>query len=190
LIGLAVVTAGMGCFSTMGMDSTLIWIAFSATVTGTGLGICLPIVMLNTQIAVEKRLLGVATSAFKMFRQFGGTIGIAVMSIAMNTGFNSRLAALQGSSSSMLQLSGAPETAAILAEIATPQILMDPLKLAATLQSLPLSLRQPFETMLMELRTAFGSALHGVFLLEVAFAAVALACGFLIAEIPLKSTND
>jgi len=190
LTGLSVIVIGMSCFWIMELKTPLPWIAFSAIVTGAGLGICLPIVMLSTQISVEKRLLGVATSSFKMFRQFGGTIGIAVMSIVMNSGFTSRFAVLQANSLSIPQLLDAPETAPLLAQIVSPQILMDPPKLVSILQSLPAYLQQPFETMLIELRVVFGAALKGVFLLEVVFALTALAFGFLIREIPLSSTND
>jgi MFS family permease len=190
LTGLAVIVVGMSGFWVMGMGTSLFWIGSAATVTGVGLGICLPIVMLNTQIAVEKRLLGVATSAFKMFRQFGGTIGIAAMSIVMNAGFSSRLTVLQSQSPSILQLREAAETGSLVAQIANPQILMDPPKLAQFFQSLPPALQAPFETMLLELRTAFSSSLKGVFLAEVLFALAALALGFFIREIPLKATND
>ena len=115
LTGLAIIVTGMIGFWIMGTEASLFWIGSAATVTGVGLGICLPIVMLSTQIAVEKRLLGVATSSFKMFRQFGGTIGIAAMSILMNSGFGSWLAVLQSQSSSILQLRQATETSALVA---------------------------------------------------------------------------
>ena len=51
---------------------------------GFGLGLSLPVVTITLENAVSHNFLGVATSSVQLFRQLGGTIGVAVMGTVIN----------------------------------------------------------------------------------------------------------
>ena len=58
---------------------TSIWVAAGfAVVLGLGLGMVMQVLVLAVQNAVDRSVMGVATSGSTMFRQIGGSIGVAL----------------------------------------------------------------------------------------------------------------
>jgi EmrB/QacA subfamily drug resistance transporter len=76
--GTAVMTAGMVLLSRLDIHSTGPYAALSMLVLGLGLGMVMQVLVLAVQNAVDYRHMGVATSGSLLFRQVGGSIGIAL----------------------------------------------------------------------------------------------------------------
>jgi MFS family permease len=73
--------------TTLDVDSTQRTVALYLMVTGFGLGPLMPSATLAVQSTVEKRLLGVATSATQFIRSLGSTVGTAVIGSLVTSGY-------------------------------------------------------------------------------------------------------
>jgi EmrB/QacA subfamily drug resistance transporter len=76
--GTAVMTAGMVLLAGLGIHSSGLYTSLSMLVLGLGLGAVMQVLVLAVQNAVDYRFMGVATSGSLLFRQIGGSIGIAI----------------------------------------------------------------------------------------------------------------
>ena len=129
-----------------------------AAVLGLGLGMVMQVLVLAVQNSVDPRNMGVATSGSTLFRQIGGSIGVAVFGAI----FTNRLAAELASrlpSGAHARRSDRPGG--------------DPRAAAAV--------RAAFEQ-------AFAAALHPVFLTAAGIALIAFALTWLIPDMPLRDT--
>ena len=87
IIGTAVMVVAMVLLSRLDV-ATPMWVAaVDSLVLGLGLGMTMQVLVLATQNAVDPRMMGVATSGSTLFRQIGGSIGVA----AFGTIFANRL---------------------------------------------------------------------------------------------------
>jgi EmrB/QacA subfamily drug resistance transporter len=89
IVGTAVMTIGMVLLSRLDLASTTAYTSLSMLVLGFGLGMVMQVLVLAVQNAVDFRNMGVATSGSILFRQIGGSIGIAIFGAI----FTNRLAA-------------------------------------------------------------------------------------------------
>ena len=87
IAGSIVMTFGVYLLTTPDVDSTQRNVALSLMVTGFGLGPLMPSATLAVQSTVEKRLLGVATSATQFIRSLGSTVGTAVIGSLVTSGY-------------------------------------------------------------------------------------------------------
>lgn len=78
VLGLVLVAIGLGLFSLLDVDTSLVLAGFYMVVLGAGLGMVMQVLVLAVQNAVEHRDLGTATSAATFFRSMGGALGVAV----------------------------------------------------------------------------------------------------------------
>jgi EmrB/QacA subfamily drug resistance transporter len=78
IAGTAVMTVGMVLLARLDLQSTTAYTSLSMLVLGFGLGMVMQVLVLAVQNAVDYRNMGVATSGSLLFRQVGGSIGIAV----------------------------------------------------------------------------------------------------------------
>jgi EmrB/QacA subfamily drug resistance transporter len=167
-----------------------IWVAVIAMIVfGFGLGLGMPIFTLTVQNAVRPDQLGVATASSQLFRNLGGTIGIAVMGTIMSTSLKNHLmsSAQSGSSVDMSKLD--PALAQQLSVFQNPQILLNQPALAELQQKLP-DQAKPIVTQLIEmLRNALSGSLTTVFLSGAALLVVALLLVLMLKEIPLRTSN-
>jgi hypothetical protein len=116
------------------------------------------VMVIATQNAVERRVLGIATGVLNFSRTIGATVGVAALGAVLTH----RLHAL---------LAGSPLAAR------DARVLVEP----AALSSLP-------PDAVVQLRSALASALHGVFLLGVPVAVALLVVTLLLRELPLRTT--
>lgn len=93
VVGTLVAAVGMFAMSTMDLDTPLWQLCLYVAVLGAGLGLFMQIIVLAVQNSVSPREIGVATSSNNLFREFGVTIGVAVL----GTIFTSRLTERLGS---------------------------------------------------------------------------------------------
>jgi hypothetical protein len=84
-------TFGVYLLTTLDTGSTTGTVALFLTVTG--LGLVLPTATLAVQSTVDRRLLGVATSATQFIRSIGSTVGTAVVGSLVTSGYSRDLRA-------------------------------------------------------------------------------------------------
>lgn len=128
-------------------------------VLGLGLGMVMQVLVLAVQNAVDYRLLGVATSGSALFRQIGGSIGVAMFGAI----FANRLAT---------ELAHRLPAGAHIPAVANP----------AVIAHLPPAVHEPYVQ-------AFVSALQPIFLAAAVISAFAFALTWLLREIPLRTTR-
>ncbi len=77
IIGSALVAIAMGLLSQLGIDTPMWQVTVEMIVLGIGLGLIMQILILAAQNAVDPSEVGVATAGATLFRQVGGSIGLA-----------------------------------------------------------------------------------------------------------------
>jgi EmrB/QacA subfamily drug resistance transporter len=92
IVGTAVMSAGMILLSRLDVHSSLTTAALDMLVVGFGLGMVMQVLVLAVQNAVEHRHMGVGTSGSLMFRQIGGSIGLAMFGAIFANRLHSTLA--------------------------------------------------------------------------------------------------
>jgi EmrB/QacA subfamily drug resistance transporter len=158
IAGTALMAVGLFLLSRLHVD-TPTWRALGgAAVLGLGLGMVMQVLVLAVQNSVDPRNMGVATSGSTLFRQIGGSIGVAVFGTIFNNRLDVELASRLPSNARL------PET-------------NDP----AAIRALPPPVRAAFEQ-------AFAVALHPVFLTAAGIALIAFALTWLIPDMPLRDT--
>jgi len=75
------------------VDSGTGSVALYLVVTGLGLGLIMPTATLAVQSTVDKKILGVATSATQFIRSLGSTVGTAVIGSLVTSGYANELSA-------------------------------------------------------------------------------------------------
>ncbi|WP_169084923.1 MDR family MFS transporter [Paenibacillus sp. PL91] len=187
LAGMPFMVVGMLMMAFM----TNVGVAVAAMIVfGIGLGISMPVFTLTVQNAVAPSELGVATATATLFRNLGGTIGIAVMGTVMNSTLTSKLAeavkAGEGPDLSKVD----PATAEKLTSFLNPQMLLDQPKLKELHATLPEQIQPLFTHIIEMVRSVLSDSLTVVFLFGMALLIVAFVLVFFLKEIPLRSSND
>ncbi|MBS4201321.1 MFS transporter [Bacillus sp. FJAT-49732] len=185
IIGMPIMIAGMVIMAYMNS----VWMAVVAMIVfGIGLGTGMPVFSITVQNAVSPAQLGVATASSQLFRNMGGTIGIAVMGTIMQSSLVKNMKSLTASAGADLTKID-PKTAEQLAAFNSPQLLLDHPKLEQMKQTLPPDI-QPVVTQLVDtLREALSSSLTTVFLAGAAVTLVAFILTLFLREIPLRTSN-
>lgn len=184
IIGIIIMVIGMMIMHYMNTISVTV---LSMIVFGFGLGLGMPVFSLTVQNAVSPKDLGVATASSQLFRNLGGTIGIAVMGTIMSTGMTNKLQEILASGRGVDLSKLDPKVAEKLAAFHNPQMLLDQPKLAQIQAALPPELQTVFGRMIDSLREALSYSLANVFLAGAALLVVALVLTFFLKEIPLRT---
>lgn len=187
LIGVPIMVLGMGIMVVM---NSVAMAVLSMIVFGLGLGLGMPVFSLATQNAVSHTELGAVTATSQLFRNLGGTIGIAVMGTVMSNTLKDNLTdALQSPSlAGLAKLS--PEVSQKMLSFANPRTLMDKPALEATQASLPADAQPVFVQMIDSIRGALGDTLSTVFLTGAIVTTVAFLLVFFLKELPLRTSNQ
>jgi EmrB/QacA subfamily drug resistance transporter len=156
--GTAIMVVGLALLSRLHFDTSTLVGGLYMLVLGLGLGLVLQVLVLAAQNAVDYKYLGVATSGSTLFRQVGGSFGVAIFGAI----FANQLA-------SKLRASVPP--GAHVPVSANP----------AALKRLPPALHRAYAT-------AITEALHPVFLTAAAIAVFGFLISWLLREVPLKAT--
>jgi EmrB/QacA subfamily drug resistance transporter len=190
LLGLFIMGGGLASLSMMDTDTTNTTAVINMIIVGSGLGLSFPVFTLTVQNAVQHQFLGVATASSQLFRQIGGTVGVAIMGTVMNNSMTSKMNEEMSSLTNNSNLESIPpEAADQLRALQNPQSLMDGEKLKEVQASLPPEVQEIFGKMMELVRESLSYSLTNVFLIG----AVVMSAGFLITfflrEIPLRMTN-
>ncbi|MEC0205988.1 MDR family MFS transporter [Paenibacillus lautus] len=187
LLGVPIMMVGMGIM--VFMDN--IWLTVVSTIIfGIGLGLGMPVFSLATQNAVPHNELGVATASSQLFRNLGGTIGIAVMGTVMSNNLTKNLKEALQSANAPDFSSVDPQLAQQMLSFANPQTLMNKPLIEQTQASLPAEVQPLFVQMIDSIRDALGNTLSMVFLTGTLVLVVALLLVFFLKEIPLRTSNQ
>ncbi|MFC0189204.1 MDR family MFS transporter [Fictibacillus aquaticus] len=188
LFGLLVMITGMISMFFMDTGTTNTTAVLNMILVGAGLGISFPIFTLTVQNAVAHRLLGTATSSVQLFRQLGGTIGVAIMGSIMNARMKDYFA--EESAKLSVNTETAPLMQKLAGTLSDPQVLLNHEALKAIQGKIPPSMMEMFNSMLHLLRESLSYALSGVFLTGACVIGFAwILTLFFLDEIPLRKTN-
>lgn len=188
LIGVPTMIAGMAIMIFMNSVPMAI---LSMIVFGLGLGIGMPVFSIATQNAVSHKELGVVTASTQLFRNLGGTIGIAVMGTVMSNNLKTNLENTMQNSPVVKDLATLdPQVTEKIVGFANPQALMNKPLLEQTEASLPADVQPIFVKMIEGIRDALGDTLSTVFLTGTIVLVVAFLLVFFLKEIPLRTTNQ
>jgi EmrB/QacA subfamily drug resistance transporter len=93
IVGTAITTIGLLLLSRLEVDTSTVLSGLYMLVLGLGLGMVMQVLVLVAQNSVDYRNLGVATSGSTLFRQIGGSIGVAMFGAIFANQLTSNLAA-------------------------------------------------------------------------------------------------
>jgi EmrB/QacA subfamily drug resistance transporter len=187
ILGMAIVSVGMYLLSLMDMNTSNVIAAINMIVIGAGLGLSMPVFMLAVQNAVSPAYLGVTSSAVQLFRQIGGTVGVAVMGTLMSNKIQDEMTA--NLPSAVKQFLATPGVAENAKNLMNPQLLVDPNKIAEIKAHLPAQVAPLFDQLMSTLRTALSSGLDEVFKVGFFIAIAGLVLSVFLKEIPLRTSN-
>jgi hypothetical protein len=150
----------MGLLTLLDVHTTTVATSLYMLVIGFGLGMVMQVLVLAVQNAVDPRFMGVATSGSIMFRQIGGSVGIAAFGAIFANRLRTELAStlppgVHGPSS------------------ATPKAVK---ALSPHVHALYVH--------------AFSNALHPVFLVGAVISGLAFVLTWFLREVPLRRTTE
>ncbi|MGM0845376.1 MAG: DHA2 family efflux MFS transporter permease subunit [Bacillota bacterium] len=190
LLGLFVMGSGLASLSMMGTETTNTTAVINMIIVGLGLGLSFPVFTLTVQNAVQHQYLGVATAATQLFRQIGGTVGVAVMGTVMNNSMSSKMNQELSNLQENSNLEALPpEALAKMQSLQNPQSLMDGEKLQEIEASLPNETKSVFTEMMDIVRESLSHSLTNVFLIGAFVLFAGFLLTFFLKEIPLRMTN-
>jgi EmrB/QacA subfamily drug resistance transporter len=160
IVGTALAAVGLALLSRLEVDTSTLVAALYLVVLGLGLGMVLQVLVLVAQNSVPYELLGVATSGSTLFRQVGGSIGVAMFGAI----FANRLA---------VDVAAAFPPGAGIPTESNP----------TAIRNLPPVVHDLYVG-------AVATALHPVFLTAAAIATVAFLLTWLLPEVPLRATSQ
>ena len=184
--GLAVTAVGMYLLSTMDAHTPTGVLMAYILVTGLGLGIGMPVFTLTVQNAVDHGYLGVATASGQLFRQLGGTIGVALMGTVMAHSMHTMLEANIKKVVDPQVMASLPKE--VMSHLEDPQLLLNPQQLVHLTAHLPQETKTVIAKVIEVMREALNSGLANVFVSGALAMAVAIVFVFFLKEIPLRTT--
>jgi EmrB/QacA subfamily drug resistance transporter len=176
LAGTAITIAGLLMLSRLGSAPSINLAVGEMAFLGVGLGLTMQTYIVAAQNAIERRLIGVGTSALTLLRSLGATIGVTVYGIVLNGQLRTQLPAHLG-------------------QPAVDQLLANPF-IGHNVENIPsLLLQSPFlrsspPFIVDGIKAAFSDALSVVFVMGAAIAAVAFVVTLFLKSRPLKSKEE
>jgi EmrB/QacA subfamily drug resistance transporter len=158
IAGTAIMAIGLGLLSRLQVGTSTLTAGLYMLVLGLGLGLVIQVLVLAAQNAVDYKYLGVASSGSTLFRQIGGSIGVAIFGAIFANQLTSNLA---GKLPPGAHVPASPNPAA--------------------LKRLPPAAHAVYVT-------AITDALHPVFLAAAGAAVLAFLLSWLLREVPLRAT--
>jgi EmrB/QacA subfamily drug resistance transporter len=159
IVGTAVMTVALGLLATLAVETPVWRVSLYMVVLGLGLGMVMQVLVLAVQNAVAYEQLGVATSGSTLFRQIGGSLGVALFGAIFANQLQSELA------------NRLPPGIEVPSEV-SPGIV----------ERLPAGVHELY-------LQAFSAALTPVFVVAAICGAVAFALTWLLREVPLRKTT-
>jgi len=159
IVGTAVMAVAMFLLSRLEAGTSTWFAALYALVLGLGLGMVMQVLVLAVQNSVDRSVMGVATSGSTLFRQIGGSIGVALF----GTIFANRV---------RVELAARLPAGTHVPKAINPE----------GIQQLPAAAKAAFAD-------GFSAALHPVFLTAAAVSLLAFLLTWLLRDVPLKTRS-
>ena len=99
IIGVSLLIIGMLCMSTLTPDTSTLLVSAYLALIGLGMGGIMPVTTTAMQNAAPPAMMGVATSAGVLFRQVGGSLGVALFGMLFATNLAALLPDMPGGTS-------------------------------------------------------------------------------------------
>ncbi|WP_077213201.1 MDR family MFS transporter [Bacillus dakarensis] len=186
IIGILIMATGMYSLSLMDVSTSTARAVINIIFVGSGLGFCLPVIMISVQNAVSQSLLGVATSTVQLFRQLGGTIGVAVMGTIMNARLGTEVEQMTARNG----LDKIIDENKVLAQLQDPQILIDHQQVEDIKANIPKDLQEVTGSLIEQVRESLGHSLTFVFMITSMILLMGFVLTFFLKEKPLRLTNS
>jgi EmrB/QacA subfamily drug resistance transporter len=164
LAGLVILVISFGILSTFGQTTPRWELLADMAAMGAGMGLVTFGLLIIMQNAVERGLLGIATSLNQFARSIGQTVGVAIMGTVMTLSLAAHVSDIQ-------RESGLPQEE-VSAVAHNSGALIDPIAREQMKSEQP--------ALLSAMKAALGDALRNVFLVGTGFAALALLSGLWI----------
>ncbi|HEV8726074.1 MAG TPA: MDR family MFS transporter [Candidatus Binatia bacterium] len=114
--GMILLAVGYSLFVAFKSDLSVVWVAVSGTLIGTGMGMANLTTLVAVQNSVSHQRIGVATSTLMLFRTFGGAFAVSLMGTVL----------LHQMQRGLDQLSRGSLSAALFDKLTHPQNLLEP----------------------------------------------------------------
>jgi EmrB/QacA subfamily drug resistance transporter len=162
IIGASFLTLGLGCLSTIGVQTPIPLLWTYMAFVGLGIGMVMPNLVLIAQNTADVEQLGVASAGVAFFRTLGGTIGVTILGAALS----SRAAQVVAEKSEPLRAQGIDPSAISTQRLPDLNSLTEPLRAAVA--------------------EAYSQGVAEVFLLSTPLALVTLVAIVFLPNLPLK----
>jgi MFS family permease len=159
IVGTALMAVSMLLLARLSFGSAIYTAALDMVILGLGLGMVMQVLVLAVQNAVDFRVMGVATSGSILFRQVGGSIGLAIFGAIFSNSLHSKLAHFLPPGSHV------PKTVS-----------------PAVVRGLPPRLHDAYAR-------AIAASLHPVFVTAAVLSVLAFLLTWLLQEVPLRTTS-
>jgi MFS family permease len=91
LVGFLILTVGFTLLAMFQRETPVIWLYLDLILIGAGLGLTMLTLLIAVQQAVDRTLLGTATSLNQFSRAIGGASGVAIMGAVLTAGLTNQL---------------------------------------------------------------------------------------------------
>jgi EmrB/QacA subfamily drug resistance transporter len=187
IIGGVVLAIGMYLLSLMDVETNNLTAGINMVIVGAGLGLTMPVFLLAVQNSTPQALLGVTSASVQLFRQVGGTIGVAIMGTLLNHQIKDQMEATM--TEPVRKFLSAPGVAENADKLMNPQLLIAHDQLAAFRAQMPAQVQPVFDQLLELLKGALTVGLSHVFWVGFCLAIAGLAITFFLKEVPLRTSN-
>ncbi len=164
LIGAAGATLALVLLSMIGAAAAGPVLVGVLALFGFGLGMCLPVILVAVQNAVETRDIGAGTASVAFFRSLGGAFGVALLGAVLMAAINAGLTGLPGGAAAGIDadlLRNGPEAIAALPAASSDAV-----------------------------RAVLAGAFETVFLAAAALGVLAFAAALFLKELPLRTAQE
>jgi EmrB/QacA subfamily drug resistance transporter len=159
IVGTALMAVAMFLLAQLSFSSAVYTAAVDMVILGLGLGMVMQVLVLAVQNAVPFRVMGVATSGSILFRQVGGSIGLAIFGAIFANSLQSELANFLPPGAQV------PKTVS-----------------PAVVQKLPPELHDAYAR-------AIAASLHPVFVTAAVLSVIAFVLTWFLREVPLRTSS-
>ncbi len=196
LIGMVFAATGMYLFSRIDINTTNNMLVMNMAVLGVGLGLTVPIFQLTAINAFSVKRVGEVTAGSQLFKNLGGTVGLALLGGFINTQLASKMTNLANDPFVTIIKKMNPAHAFQM-DSKMVQTVLNPqaqVKMKTMIASAPKSMQatisQSFDHFLQSVKIAFSSSLDSLFLVSTFILIIGFIVVLFLPEVPLRKTNE
>lgn len=181
IAGLALTLAGTILMTFMNSTTTTGYVVTSVGILGLGAGLCFTGGVIAIQNTFPQSQVGTVTASLQFFRSLGSIIGVAILGSAMNIRFQAETAAIVTES---VKKTLPPN---LLGIINKPEVLFDSQQIGNIKAALSPDSLAVFLKLFDDLKNAFSSSMHILFVISALIVLVALILALFLKEVPAES---